>query len=124
MADIDTSPSPTGTERIMRVLFAATAVAVMVLSLLPLEADAPSLGLDKANHLAAFALLALLGCRAFPANLILVLSGLLAYGGLIEILQAFTEYRSAEWGDLLADALGLVLGWLVTRSIGAFRGKA
>lgn len=124
MADINTHPSPTGTERLMQSLFAATALVVMVLSLLPLDADVPSLGWDKANHLAAFALLALLGCRAYPAQLAIVLPGLLAYGGLIEILQSFTAFRHAEWGDLLADALGIVLGWVIVRLMGALRGKA
>lgn len=123
MADINTTPASSGAARIMRGLFAATAVAVMVLSLLPLDADAPSLGWDKANHMAAFALLALLGCRAYPAHIPAVLAGLLAYGGLIEILQSFTDYRSAEWGDLLADALGLVLGWIVARLRAGLRGK-
>jgi len=39
-----------------------------------------------------------------------------AYGALIEILQSFTTFRSADWHDLLADGLGLLLGWLITRS--------
>ena len=109
------SLSPGAAERILRWLFAATAIAVLVLSLLPLEPDAPSLGWDKANHMSAFALLALLGCRAWPGRTLALFIGLLAYGGLIEILQSFTGYRSAEWGDLLADALGLPLGWVVAQ---------
>ena len=31
-------------------------------------------------------------------------------GGLIELLQSLTPYRSAEWADWLADGLGLLLG--------------
>lgn len=115
MTDIKAAITSTGTERVLRWLFAATAVVVMVLSLSPLEPDAPSLGWDKANHMAAFTLLALLGCRAYPSHTGIVLAGLLAYGGLIEVLQSFTGYRSAEWADLLADALGLPLGWVVAR---------
>lgn len=123
MTEIKTAIASTGTERALRWLFAATAVIVMVLSLAPLEPDAPSLGWDKANHLAAFALLALLGCRAYPAHISIVLAGLLAYGGLIEVLQSFTGYRRAEWADLLADALGLPLGWMVARLYGGLRGR-
>lgn len=33
-----------------------------------------------------------------------------ALGGLIEIAQSFTSHRSAEWADLVADALGVALG--------------
>lgn len=123
MANLPITATADATERVIRGLFAVTALGVMVLSLLPLEAEAPSLGWDKANHLAAFALLALLGCRAYTARTMAVLFGLLAYGGLIEVLQSFTEYRMAEWGDLLADALGLPLGWAVARLYGGFRGN-
>jgi len=35
---------------------------------------------------------------------------LLVYGGLIEVLQLFVPGRSAEWGDLLADGIGIVFG--------------
>lgn len=122
MADIDNTAACNGTERILRALFALTAALVLILSLLPLGPEAPSLGWDKANHMTAFALLALLGCRAYPAHVATVLVGLLAFGGLIEILQSFTGYRSAEWGDLLADALGLPLGWVIARLRGGFRG--
>jgi len=33
------------------------------------------------------------------------------YGGLIEILQSFTPYHLAEWRDLLADVIGVAIGW-------------
>jgi VanZ family protein len=32
-------------------------------------------------------------------------------GGLLELLQSFTAYRSADWADLAADALGVVLAY-------------
>ncbi len=124
MADKLLSRKIDNTQTILRWLFGLAALTVMVLSLAPLEPDAPSLGWDKANHMAGFALLALLGCRAYPAQTPLVLVGLLAYGGLIEVLQSFTGYRRAEWADLLADALGLPVGWLVARVHGALRGGA
>jgi len=38
---------------------------------------------------------------------------LLAYGLLIEGLQSLTDYRSAELGDMLANATGLGLGCLL-----------
>jgi len=123
MADIDPAPTHSRTQRILKALFGLTALLVMVLSLLPLGPEAPTLGWDKANHMTAFALLALLGCRAYPAHVPTVLTGLLAYGGLIEILQSFTAYRTAEWADLLADALGLPLGWVVARLRGGIRGN-
>ena len=84
--------------------------AVMVLSLMPTAVPLPTTGWDKSNHFLAFMVLGWLGMRAFPGRTLAVLTGLLAYGGLIEVLQSLTPSRVAEWGDLLADGLGLLLG--------------
>ncbi len=34
------------------------------------------------------------------------------YGGLMEVLQSLTGYRSADWWDILANGLGAVTGML------------
>ncbi len=96
-------------------VFGSVALVVLVLALMPSVPHRPTVGWDKANHLLAFAVLAWLGCHAYPQRMVSVLSGLLAYGALIEILQSFTTFRSADWHDLLADGVGLLLGWLLTR---------
>ena len=70
-----------------------------------------STGWDKSNHMLAFGVLTALGLKAFAQRLMRVLLCMLAYGALIEILQSFTPNRSAEWGDLLADAVGIALGF-------------
>lgn len=90
--------------------FWVCALAVLVLSLMPIVPHMPSTGWDKSNHLLAFAVLAVLGLWAYPGRMALLLLCLLAYGGLIEVLQSLTPDRFAEWADLLADALGLLLG--------------
>jgi len=41
--------------------------------------------------------------------------GLLAYGAVIEVLQSLTPTRSAEWLDLLADAVGILLARVLMR---------
>ncbi|HSW19464.1 MAG TPA: VanZ family protein [Ramlibacter sp.] len=81
----------------------------------------PSTGWDKVNHALAFAVLAIQGCLCWRAHAPRVLSGLLAYGALIEALQSLTPARSAEWLDLLADMVGLGLGWMALRLIAARR---
>ena len=103
--------------------FGTVALVVLVLALMPPVPHMPTTGWDKASHLLAFAVLAWLGCHAYPQRMASVLSGLLAYGALIEILQSFTSYRSADWHDLLADGLGLLLGWLLTRMQHRKRGQ-
>lgn len=95
-------------------LFIAMLV-LLVLCLVPVPPQLPSTGWDKSNHALAFAVLAFLGNRAWPGRTAPVLLGLLAYGGLIEVLQSFTPDRFAEWGDLLADGIGLVLGEAVAQ---------
>ncbi len=65
---------------------------------------------DKAGHLMAFFVLALLVDRSFPAwtfrTKVLVL---IVYGLSIEIAQAYLPYRSCSLFDLGADAAGLAL---------------
>jgi len=95
--------------------FIACAVAVLVLALVPSPPPMITTGWDKSNHLLAFGLLTCLGCKAFPQRLTIVLPGLLAYAALIEIMQSFTPNRSAEWLDLIADCLGVLLGWMLIR---------
>lgn len=95
--------------------FGACALAVLTLSLMPAPPPALGTGWDKSNHLLAFATLTWLALHAFPQRLRSLLLGLLAYGALIEILQSFTPTRSAEWLDLLADCVGILLGWGAAR---------
>jgi len=98
--------------------FFACALAVLVLALMPSPPPMLTTGWDKSNHLLAFSVLTWLGGKAFPRKLALVMAGLLAYGGLIEILQSLTPTRSAEWLDLLADGVGILLGWALIRMQG------
>lgn len=97
--------------KIWRLAFVACALAVLVLALVPGEKTISGTGWDKTNHLLAFSVLALLGFQAYPGRSFLVIMGLLAYGGVIEILQSFTPDRAAEWTDLAADLVGLGLGY-------------
>ena len=76
--------------------FAVCLVVVLVFSLMPPQIIAPPMGWDKMNHAMTFAVLAMLGCSAYPERKVQVLLGLLAYGGLIELLQSLTDYRFAE----------------------------
>lgn len=69
---------------------------------------------DKWLHGVTFAVLALWfsGQYARESYWKLVL-GLLAFGALIEICQRMLAYRTAEWNDLFADMLGIVVGILI-----------
>jgi VanZ family protein len=98
-----------------RWLLCVLAVAVSWLALLPVPTDGVNTGWDKLNHAGAFAALTVVATFALPSprwNLWLLLGGLLCFGGAIEVAQAFTPTRNAEWGDLLADAVGMAAGLL------------
>lgn len=68
---------------------------------------------DKLEHLIAYTLLMGWFCQIYSARRQRVYLALacIAYGGIIELLQGWSGYRSADWLDLLADSLGVALGW-------------
>lgn len=73
---------------------------------------------DQAVHAVLFALLAWVWCRP-PARagrvrgVLLAAVAAVAYGGAIEVCQVLLGYRSGEWMDLVADAVGVALGALL-----------
>ena len=92
--------------------FWALLLCVAVLSLLPTAYLPPQVFSlwDKAQHALAFTALATLGLLAYPRRPGRMAIALLAFGGAIELAQAATGWRYGEWGDWLADALGLAAG--------------
>lgn len=104
-------------------LFALTLLAVSYLALSPAPPKAADLGWDKLNHFAAFGTLTVLGGLSWPARLWRTAAALLAYGGLIELLQTQVPGRSAEWADLLADGIGILLGLALTRVLRRLAGR-
>ena len=101
------------TARTWRVLLLLLLVVVSCLALTPKPLEGFESGLDKVSHLLAFTSLAFSGYLGFPVSRGIraaLVIGLLAYGGLIEVLQVIVPGRSSEWGDLLADGIGIAFG--------------
>lgn len=92
----------------------ALILAMIVVALLPMP---PGIGDvpygDKLGHALAFAGLVLWFAQIYPqsADRLRCVLGAIALGALIEVLQAFVPWRSAEWLDLAADSLGATLGF-------------
>lgn len=106
----------TAESRIWRTIFALLVIAVGYLALTPTPPASIDLGWDKLNHVAAFSALAFTGYLSYPASRnqrILILFGLVTYGGAIEIIQLFVPGRTCEWGDLFADSIGIACGALI-----------
>ncbi len=91
--------------------FFIAALAVLVLALTPTASRIATTGWNKTNHLLAFGVLAWLGLKAYPRHAAAVLVGLFAYGAMVEIMQIFIPSRAADGTDLIANILGLMLGW-------------
>jgi VanZ family protein len=76
--------------------------------------------LDKLLHLAAFATLTTVAGLSWPATPVRhfgVALGLLTYGVWIEWVQSGLPQRQADGLDVLADAIGIALGFIVLRWI-------
>ena len=84
---------------------------VTVLALLPVEhLQLPVFDWwDKAQHALAFAVLTAGACLLWPRTTVCVVVGMIAYGAALELAQWAVGWRFAEWSDLLADAVGVVV---------------
>jgi hypothetical protein len=103
-------PAAVGRHRAFRLLLAVALTVTTWQALTPAPlVEAP--GSDKLAHAGAFFAFALLADRGWPEGRYWVPKALplLAYGGLLELAQAATASRSAEWLDLAADGAGLLL---------------
>jgi VanZ family protein len=87
--------------------------ATLAICVVPLPAAAPTLPhLDKVEHALGFALLASYAVLLFanPRARRAAAFGLIGFGIAIEAVQAWLPWRSADPLDMLADALGVLIG--------------
>jgi len=95
----------------------------LIVSVIPEGPEFSAGRLDKAAHLCEYLLFAWLLLQAVRASRLPEPDDRLwawiyatSYGLLMELIQAMIPWRSAEWGDVLADAAGAALGvWLGQR---------
>lgn len=101
-------------------------IAITILLLLPgkafpQETFLSKIYFDKWVHISIFMMLVILWGRSYKTDmdaisttslLILLLS--IGYGVVIEFIQEeYIPYRSFEVGDILADAVGAFIGWVI-----------
>lgn len=87
---------------------------ILYLSLTPTP---PQIGIengDKLGHLAAYGLVMLWFAQPYTAlrQRIWLAIGMVALGVALEYAQRATGYRTFEVADMVADALGVAIGWL------------
>lgn len=100
-------------------IFVAAAAFALWRALLPDDGGMSLIPWDKAKHFIVFYVLTALAITALPASRFWRIGlVLLAFGGMIEVLQAFVG-RDAAWGDVLADACGIgaLFGPIILRDL-------
>jgi len=77
---------------------------------------------DKAQHVLAFTVLAMTGRLAFTRLSRSLFLGLVVYGASLEVMQTMcTSTRFGEWSDLMADSVGIALGFTLLRLTTQYR---
>ena len=92
---------------------------VLLVIYLSLTPRPPPLGLqlwDKASHTLTYLALTYWFAQLHERRLVVVL-GVLALGGGLEIAQGYTGYRQASGLDMLANGIGVSAGWLIARGL-------
>jgi VanZ family protein len=76
------------------------------------------LNADKLEHALAYCLLMLWFCQVYVRRTQRLFAGalLVAMGVAMEFLQGMTGYRSFEYADMLANSIGVLLGWAWART--------
>ena len=87
---------------------------VIYLSLTPFSLNIPIENGDKLGHWMAYTTLMVWFAWLYP-NLrtrLVYAAGFLVLGIALEFAQGLTEYRTFELSDMVADAVGVALGWI------------
>jgi VanZ family protein len=101
-------------------LYAIAALVLLYMALAPVH-DVPGVELvwDKAEHAVSWMVLTLLGLLLSTRRRWAIPVFALAFGGLIEVLQATLPFgRDGEWGDFAADSVGVATAWFLWRVAG------
>ena len=109
-------------QKAARIVYVLGAVAICVLSLVPLDRIPFETGLsDKLDHVFAYAVVACAGGLGFAARRAWLATGLglIALGIGLEILQAYVPGRMPSAADALANGVGVALGAGLARWSGA-----
>ena len=86
------------------------AAAIVWLSLTPAPPQVDVPYSDKIGHLASYGLLMFWFCQLYTRRIFFA-AGFILMGVALEVIQGQLGYRSFEVADMLANALGVLLGW-------------
>ncbi|EDN66379.1 VanZ like protein [Beggiatoa sp. PS] len=93
-------------------------MAVFILSLIPPPETMQALDSgDKVGHLLAYFVLMGWFAQIYhtPRQRFYLMIGFLLQGILLEILQDFNPMRQMDWQDVIANSIGILLAWQLTK---------
>lgn len=118
-----TVPPSSTTRRIALICTAVVAVLIALVSLAPPPEIPGPPGNDKLGHAIAYALLILPIATLAPRFLVWAVPSALVYGGVIELIQP-SFGRSCEALDMVADAVGVLIGLILGYGVHRLRKAA
>lgn len=90
---------------------------VVTLSLMPHPPEPLAFShADKLEHAASYASLSWWFCQLYRRAEARVMAALVALGVALEFVQGWTGYRYFDVLDMLANSVGVLLGWLAART--------
>jgi len=98
-----------------------TSLILVVISIIYLSLKTPSEGIqirwnDKLGHLFAYTVLTVnCGLLIKKSNWLYAAVAAFTLSAILEYAQGFVPGRTVEWADLLANALGVLLGWTILK---------
>ncbi len=102
--------------KIVRVFAWCSFVLLTGLSLMPMPELVGKNINDLFLHFIAYGGVMWSFTQGYPETRILkLMSGLIVWGILLEMMQGLTSYRLFEWMDMVANSTGVVLGWVLSR---------
>lgn len=97
-------------------------LSIATLSLWPVASLPAVPGTDKTHHFIAYAALMFPAALKQPKYFYAIAASFLVFSGAIELIQPFVN-RYGEWLDMLANAIGVLCGWLLAKIILVFTKK-
>ena len=105
-------------ESLFRVLFFICLVSIEFLATTTIKIESVEGMWDKSNHFIAFFTLYILLSLAFlNLNIVKKFLWLIFFAVQIEVVQSFIDGRFFSLLDIVADSIGIILGWVIYKFI-------
>ncbi len=101
-------------KKVIPFVFWGSCLVTVIMLLIPSHAIPSSFNFwDKAQHALTFFVLMFTGCIAYSRQSVFIGLALIAYGTGMEVMQEyFTTSRNGDKMDIVADTVGVVIGFI------------